>query len=1259
MRVIFLSLLTGVARAAELRGFEFNAPVLPSDPENLVVEQVWQFDNLNLAEAMTHIEWIPGTDQVVTGHKHGTLRLYSSIDSDVDDYTELIDMRPDVDSEGDHGLLSFHFHPMFEDGMQKAFVLYTGNPKNVELLPNNEVVALIREWGPDFVGMYEWPLDLCSQLGDLNENGKICEKVYYIDRLAFDLSGDLPTMVKELTLVNGACGSSSTHGPGTILEVNGDLLFSMGDGSQYDIFDAGFELNDGCYVPGGGMDQGNFRAQRDEFFNGKLIKIPAALLDSEVVLSLQDLVIVNKGLRQPYRMFYHEFNDRMYIADVGFGDYGTSERLFIVEEISQFLPGGVVHNAGWPCLEGIYDTWEDSFTENYSVYNAQSEQVRQEYLLENGLTTCDPVYTAVEAYVNGDVFPATADLGWYPPVFEYRNDILDADYPNYCAGINAAISSVFVYDGLSLPAEFQGKLIFSDHSKMCLFYFDNDDQGNPDFSTYPHILMSNIDVIDIQSGPDGYLYFIDYISYRVLRIYEYGVGPLVGDTPPPTTTPTGAPFAIPNNVIDANSCFNANEMPELQWTRTDDGSYVGNLVLGVVNLNTAQGTMRTRAYNGYIPGPLIRMKACGTYHLNLYNDLADWPSGSDGNGNLNGLKDPTVTNLHLHGLHISGEPTGDDVLTTFIEAGEMFEYTYIIPCDHSGGTNWYHPHHHGSGALQTDTGALGMLIIESNRREANDMPMDIQSMPEQFLTIQEFIPANSARFAFEMNDKIYESDIIDSFVLVNGCDAFEMTLEAGRWTRLHILNQAHVFNVVLAIEPVLPTSLPCDLGLMGKDGVWLSEVPRVLTDNNMFFSISSRLDVAIRCPVANVAHSITYIHLGDGSETSIVIGNIEIAGSLREPSEDMTVWNPCRPAYLTDIESLPVANFSTPFTLEVRDGLNTLVYTGSDDFIEQIEINTAQLMIISGTELHPFHMHVNHLQFGSDLTEANQWTEIINWNQPGDWIDSLSAPGAVPMFVHTDRYVGHMVLHCHIAEHSDNGIVGVINITGEGDEGDGSPEIIDFGTCPEVIPLSTAYMNLTASIPGKIEAEFFDEGGEGIAYHNINIDRLAGNAIRDDASVEIDTDGINYWVSYIRDGEWLKYSITVDTTAFYAMSIVSASENMVGGMQWVLWLDAFDGCPPPVTNVGKLLMVSDPLYEGSGSFLIFENYAAGYFVLEEGDHTLTLCFEGGDANMNFDGMEITLCGLTEEECVARRKLGLKEVHLYQISHDGDIKSNVF
>lgn len=60
------------------------------------------------------------------------------------------------------------------------------------------------------------------------------------------------------------------------------------------------------------------------------------------------------------------------------------------------------------------------------------------------------------------------------------------------------------------------------------------------------------------------------------------------------------------------------------------------------------------------------MEACQTYHLTLTNMLEE-PNPT---GPMNTLRDPNATNVHTHGLHISGESPADDVLFVVLGPGE-------------------------------------------------------------------------------------------------------------------------------------------------------------------------------------------------------------------------------------------------------------------------------------------------------------------------------------------------------------------------------------------------------------------------------------------------------------------------------------------------------------------------------------------------------------------------------------------------------------
>ena len=182
--------------------------------------------------------------------------------------------------------------------------------------------------------------------------------------------------------------------------------------------------------------------------------------------------------------------------------------------------------------------------------------------------------------------------------------------------------------------------------------------------------------------------------------------------------------AIPVKAVDTSSTGAAIEFPAVQsgtsFTLTlDEYTYVGPTV-----------TQNTRAFNGEIVGPTLRLHPGTTITLTLTNNLN--PEGFNTNNLHNEFKAISVTNLHTHGLHISGEAPGDSIFTE-VGPGSSYTYTYVIPANHMGGTFWYHPHHHGSTAIHAGGGAAGMMIVED---PLGSLPAHIASMEEKVLVLQ-------------------------------------------------------------------------------------------------------------------------------------------------------------------------------------------------------------------------------------------------------------------------------------------------------------------------------------------------------------------------------------------------------------------------------------------------------------------------------------------------------------------------------------------
>ena len=140
-----------------------------------------------------------------------------------------------------------------------------------------------------------------------------------------------------------------------------------------------------------------------------------------------------------------------------------------------------------------------------------------------------------------------------------------------------------------------------------------------------------------------------------------------------------------------------------------------------------------------------------------------------------------------------------------------------------------------------------------------------------------------------------------------------------------------------------------------------------------------------------------------------------------------------------------------------------------------------------------------------------------------------------------------------------------------------------------VLENGTPFRGRTPSIPGRIQAEHYDEGGEGRAYHDAEEQNI-GLAFRPDEGVDLEAanDG-GHAVFWIVSGEWLEYTINVPTTGRYIFEPSVATVPGFGEIR--LLIDGQDiGGWKPVTS--------------TGSFQFWRSLPFPEVHLEEGTHIL-------------------------------------------------------
>jgi hypothetical protein len=137
-----------------------------------------------------------------------------------------------------------------------------------------------------------------------------------------------------------------------------------------------------------------------------------------------------------------------------------------------------------------------------------------------------------------------------------------------------------------------------------------------------------------------------------------------------------------------------------------------------------------------------------------------------------------------------------------------------------------------------------------------------------------------------------------------------------------------------------------------------------------------------------------------------------------------------------------------------------------------------------------------------------------------------------------------------------------------------------------------------ATVPGEIEAENFDCGGEGTAYHDLTIGNQSTSPYRAGESVDVlDLPGGGRAIQYFDTGEWMQYTIDVAVAGSYRLGILAATNWAPAGQlagQYRIEIDGVD-----LTGAVNVL--------GTGSWSTYQwTDAPARVSLSAGQHVLRL-----------------------------------------------------
>lgn len=156
------------------------------------------------------------------------------------------------------------------------------------------------------------------------------------------------------------------------------------------------------------------------------------------------------------------------------------------------------------------------------------------------------------------------------------------------------------------------------------------------------------------------------------------------------------------------------------------------------------------------------------------------------------------------------------------------------------------------------------------------------------------------------------------------------------------------------------------------------------------------------------------------------------------------------------------------------------------------------------------------------------------------------------------------------------------------------------------------YTGTALPIPGTLEVEEYDLGGEGLAYHDSDLVNIP-NSFRQDEGVDIGAHGNGYILGYVVSGEWIEYTVNVSQSGIYQVDAEVASEINNGAFKL-----SFD-------KNNAFTTFSTP---STGSWNAFQQITANNTIaLEAGEQQMRLDITNNNA-FNVDNLLFTLVSAT-------------------------------
>jgi FtsP/CotA-like multicopper oxidase with cupredoxin domain len=466
-------------------------------------------------------------------------------------------------------------------------------------------------------------------------------------------------------------------------------------------------------------------------------------------------------------------------------------------------------------------------------------------------------------------------------------------------------------------------------------------------------------------------------------------GSLVAQSPPRAAR---SATAIPARATSSPKAESSNP-PILVNTSRLPNTVEVSITAAIATLSLQPGvTSEVFAYNGSVPGPTLDVREGDHVIVHFRNNL------------------PEPTTVHWHGIHLPFESDGSPFHP--IKPGETHDYEFTVRPG-TAGTYWYHPHPDHRTGFAIGKGLFGGIVV----RAAND-PLPPMADKLIILSDNRFLKDGVIDFPDPMSHHggVDEENGREGPVLfVNGHVMPTISIRSGETQRWRIVNGSagRIYRIALPGRSLIQ---------VGSDG-GLFEKPVAVKD--IVLATGERVEILVRgtdppntkTTLQNLPYD-RYAPQTRPTDWNTTLDLLTLQTTDEPPMTPVAI-----PAMLRKIIPLDTTKSTAVRTIVFSQGL----INGKTMDMARVDVSST----VGATEIweienivgmdHPFHLH----GFQFQVLDRDGVPEPYR-----AWKDMLNIPKhtSARIIVRYDDYPGKWMFHCHILDHEDHGMMGVLEV---------------------------------------------------------------------------------------------------------------------------------------------------------------------------------------------------------------------------------------